>query len=349
MSPRQALALPLALALSLPALAAQSAPPPPARFKVLVLETHGQTSNAGNEEARCINAAGETAGQVLVTGGMHAARWSADGVLTDLGITGGCTFSSASGISEAGAVVGASLQGAPDNAFLWTPAGGTTQLALPSNCYPAAILDDGSIAFTAIFSGLQPLGVLWHPGVSNHRIVAAGSGDVFVRDLSPSGSVAGHAGYPGVGTRGFRWTTHLGLVDLTPPAGFTDCTAYGLDDEGSVVGVSTAPGTDQPTVWDASGVGTPLPFARSTSTQATAFAVNSNDWVVGYEVDGVSLRPFAVLWIGGTAYELTSLLEIKPGDPPVRIVIGWDVNEKGQIAARGVVGGVERALRLDPF
>jgi uncharacterized membrane protein len=240
MSPQQALALPFALALSLPALAAQTAPPPPVRFKVLVLETHAATSNAGNEEARCINAAGETAGQVLVTGGMHAARWSADGALTDLGITGGCAFSSANGISDTGAVVGASLQGAPDNAFLWTPSGGTTQLALPSNCYPASVLDDGSIAFTAIFSGQQPLGVLWHPGVSNHRIIAAGSGDVFVRDLSPSGSVAGHAGYPGVGNRAFRWTPHLGLVDLDPPAGFTDCTAYGLDDEGTVVGVSTA-------------------------------------------------------------------------------------------------------------
>jgi hypothetical protein len=61
------------------------------------------------------------------------------------------------------------------------------------------------------------------------------------------------------------------------------------------------------------------------------------------------LRPFAVLWIDGTAYELTSLLKVKPGDPPVRAVIGWDVNQKGQIAARGTVGGVERALRLDPF
>jgi uncharacterized membrane protein len=350
MTPLASLAFTFSLALAVPAPAAQSSSAlPPVRFRAVVLETHGLSGSAGNEEARCINSAGETAGQVFSATGANAARWSSDGKLTDLGVTGGCAFSSASGISDSGAVVGASVQGAADNAFLWTLAGGTTQLPLPKQCYPAAILDDGTVAFTAILAGLQPLGVLWNPASSNFRIVAAGSGDVFVRDLSAAGGVAGHAGYPGLGTRAFRWTPHQGLVNLEPPVGFSDCTAYGLSDHGVVVGVSVAPGTDHPTVWDASGIGTPLPFARATSSNASAFGVNSKGWVVGYEIESTNFRPFAVLWVDGVAHELSSLIRVEPGQPAVHVLIGWDVNEKGQIAARGMVSGVERALRLDPL
>jgi uncharacterized membrane protein len=347
MSPSRSLAVSLALALAVPAQAAQSSAPAPVRFRVVVLGTHGLSSNLGNEEATCINSKGETAGTVLVAGSAHAAHWSVDGKLTDLGTTGGCTYSWASGISDAGAVVGISSQLAPDNSFLWTQAGGTHPLALPSKCYPAAILDDGTIAFTA-FLGLFPIGSLWKPGVSNQRIVAAG-GEVYVRDLSPSGSVSGLTTKPGSPNRAFRWTPHLGLVPLDPPAGYTDCVGYGTNDDGGVAGVSTAPGVDQPSFWDASGAGFALPFARSTSVQGTAFAINTKGWVVGYEFEAVTGRPFGVLWIDGVAYELTDLLALPPGAPPMHVRIGWDVNENGQLAVRGVVAGVERALRLDPL
>lgn len=349
MTPHVSLAFLFTLALATPAPAAQrTAAPPPVRFRALVLETHGLTGTAGNEEARCINAKGETAGQVFVAGSAHAARWSADGQLSDIGTTGGCTISAASGISDAGAVVGASLQGAPDNAFLWTAAGGTTQLPLPAKCYPVAVLDDGTVAFTAILNGFLPVGAIWSPGFPNHRIGVV-AGEVLLRDLSRTGAVTGLASYPGPSTRAFRWTTHQGLVDLDPPAGFADCNGFGVNDDGIVVGVSSAPGTDQATRWDIDGSPTPLPFARATSTQGAAFGTNAKGWIVGDEFESTTFRPFGVLWIDNVPYELTGLIRPEPGQPPIHVLIGWDVNEYGQIAARASVGGVERALRLDPL
>jgi probable HAF family extracellular repeat protein len=247
-------------------------------------------------------------------------------------------------------VVGTSLIGAPDNAFLWTPTGGTVALPLPSRCYPAGILVDGTIALTATLPGAQAVGATWHPLWGVRRIALPG-GEVHVQDLSTSGGVAGFASFPGSGTHAFRWTSAKGLVDLGTPVGFDISQAYGLNDHGLVVGLSRSALSDQATVWQ-EGLGPALlAYARSNSTQSAAYAVNAEGWIVGSEYQDPQSYPrsFAVLWVDWVPCELTGLVVQEPGQPPVHVSIAWDVNDQGQIAARGLVGGVLRALRLDPL
>jgi len=319
------------------------------RFRAVVLETAGYPAMAGNEEALVINELGETAGRVFVGDSAHAARWSADGELTVIGTTGGCMFSSARGINDQGVVVGVSVSGPPDNAFQWSPGGGTVQLPLPSKWYPEEIDATGTIAFTAILPLSQALGARWNPGWGVQRIVLPGA-QVQVRGQNGAGAVTGIATSGSSVTHAFRWSAETGLVDLGAPPGFTLSQGYGINDQGVVVGLSGSASFDQATIWDG-GLGPALlPFARPVSTQGAAYSINNHGWIVGseYQVPSSYHRPYAVLWVDGVAHDLTGLLVQPPGDPYIHVSIAWDINDQGQIAARGIVGGVERALRLDP-
>jgi len=345
----KAIALLGLLALGAPASAArQASAPAPTRFRAVVLETTGQAGSAGNEEATAINASGETAGRVFVGDSAHAAYWSVDGELTVLGTTGGCSFSSAGDISDLGVVVGTSVVGAPDNAFLWTAATGMGQLPLPPKCYPAGIDMDGTIAFTAIPPVWQVVGATWNPAWGARRITLAG-GEVYVRDLSDVGAVAGIASFASGTTHAFRWSPEDGLVDLGAPPGFPISQGSGINDHGVVVGLSRSPLSDQATRWEPGLAPVLLPYARPLSTQAAAYAINDAGWIVGaeYEQPPTFPRASATLWVDGVAHDLTSLVVQPPGSPFVHVSIAWDVNDQGQIAARGLVDGVERALRLD--
>jgi len=293
MRPMKSLALLLSFALATTALAGQRAgAPPPVRFRVVLLETPARpgrsatrrrerSTRAARRPARCSWPAAPTP---------RAGR--ADGKLADLGTTGGCSYSWASAICDAGTVVGTSMLGGPDNAFRWTPASGNRAARPAPQVLSVRGPPDGTIAFTAILPGAQAVGAVWNPAWGVRRI-AVPAGDVHVRDLAASGAVAGLASFPGLGTHAFRWTAEDGLLDLGVPAGFTISHAYGLNDNGVVVGLSRSSSVDPGDALDV-GVGpTPLAYARPTSSQSAAYAVNAQGWIVGseYETIGSFLRP----------------------------------------------------------
>jgi uncharacterized membrane protein len=339
----------LALAASSQALPQGRSQQPP-RFRAVLLESPGHPGLIGNEEALAVNASGETAGRVFVGDAAHAARWAPDGSLTLIGTTGGCAFSEGADINDDGVVVGSSKVGAPDNAFRWSAASGTTLLPLPARCYPEAVDAQGTVAFTALLSGSPALGGTWSPVDGAHRLLLA-SGDVFVRDLNDFGAVTGLATFPGVGPHTFRWTLAEGLVDLGVPWPFDVSHGLGINDAGVVVGLSRAGSTDQATMWEPGQAPVLLPYARPLSQLASAHAINSSGWIVGYEYESPAgwARPSGTLWVDGIAYDLTRRLARTPGGPFVHVLAAWDVNDSGQIAARGWVDGVERALSLDPI
>jgi len=94
-----------------------------------------------------------------------------------------------------------------------------------------------------------------------------------------------------------------------------------------------------------------LPYLRPSSTQNAAFAVNSQGWIVGVEYPSIDKPDVSVgvLWIDGVAYDLASLAGQGGVSIDLRITAAFDINDKGQIAARGILMGNERALRLDPY
>jgi probable HAF family extracellular repeat protein len=164
-------------------------------------------SQWGNGDARAVNTAGQVAGTAyypLATGGyeFHATRWEADGSYRDLGTLGG-SFAFASGINDAGQVVGYGyIAGGSYHAFRWTEAG-----------------------------GMQDLGTL--PGGYSSYATA----------INATGHVVGYGSTYVNGRwdeRAFLWTPEGGMQDLGAPplpAGYSPYSvALGIDDQGRVSG-----------------------------------------------------------------------------------------------------------------
>jgi len=321
---------------------------PPIRFQVNVLDSLGNIHDGPREEAVAINEKGETVGSVCYGYASLAAHWSPDGELTLLSTpqAGGDSF--ACDINEDGTVVGYAIADAAPQAFLWTANTGKVPLSLPSRAVPLAINDAGTIAYSYP-SATTLAAALW--SASTGTLPVGGlAGDLLVRDVSVDHSVVGIAGGAGLPARAFRWNLGGGMVELGVPPGFLHSHGNAINDHGFVVGLSRAEERDQATRWAGTSAPVLLAYVRAGDTQSAALAVNNKGWVVGIEfADDASLdESIAVLWIVDTPHDLNQLLKLPAYEPDLRVTCALDVNDQGQIAARGLVNGVERALRLDP-
>jgi probable HAF family extracellular repeat protein len=122
--------------------------------------------------------------------------------------------------------------------------------------------------------------------------------------------------------------------------------ALGINDAGVIVGLASASnGVAHPFVYK-DGVMTDLGFSGGPGgfIQGTAWAINSRGDIVGDENRG-TLPGDAFINTGGVSYDLNNL--IPPGT-------GWvlheanDINDSGQIAGTGSIGGVFHAYLLTP-
>jgi uncharacterized membrane protein len=336
----------LLLALLAPALAPQ-ATNPPVRFKVRTLETLGGTGIGLREQASAINDQGELAGTVLFGGNSIAAYWSANGELTLLANGQADACSLAFDLSDDGIAVGRIVTGLDSEPFQWTASAGKQALPLASGAVPLAINAFQTIGFS-VPGEPSVLGATWRQGVVTS--ITGASGDVLVRDVNALGAVTGILGGGELPARAFRWSAAAGLVELALPTGFVHAHGNGLNDANVVVGLSRTPDRDQATRWNPSSAPLLLPYARTEDTHSAARAINADGWIVGIE-SGDALAPGGsrgVVWIDGQAFALSDSLAPLPHGMEVHVTAAFDVNAAGQIAARGLVNGVERALRLDP-
>jgi hypothetical protein len=334
------------LALLAPALAPQSSAPP-VRFRVKVLETLGGTGAGMREQPRAINEQGALVGSVVYGGNSIAAHWNPSGALTLL-VNGQPDASSlAFDLSDDGIAVGRSVGGTTADPFQWTELAGKQTLPLAPGAVPLAINAFQSIGYS--FPTDDSLAAAtWRLGVNTP--IAGAAGDVIVRDINALGAVTGIAGGGQLPARAFRWSASGGLLELGLPAGYEHAHGNGISDANVVVGLSRSAVRDQATRWNPGSAPLLLPFANAVNTHAAAFAVNSQGWIVGAET-GDPAHPDAsqgVIWIEDRPSLLNALLEPLPHGVSVDIHAAFDVNEAGQIAARGSYNGVERALRLDP-
>jgi hypothetical protein len=334
------------LALLAPALAPQAANST-VRFRVKVLETLGGTGIGLQEQATAINDQGELAGNVVYGGNSIAAYWSANGALTLLanGQTDACSL--AFDLSDDGIAVGRIVGGLDSEPFQWTASTGKQPIALAPGAVPLAINGFQTIGYS--FPSEPSLsGATWRQGVVTS--ITGASGDVLVRDVNALGAVTGIVGGGELPARAFRWSPAAGFVELPLPAGFVHAHGNGLNDANVVVGLSRTPDRDQATRWNPSSAPLLLPYARAEDSHSAALAINADGWIVGVESDD-PLAPGGsrgVVWIDGQALALSDCLAPLPHGMEVHVSAAFDVNATGQIAARGLVNGVERALRLDP-
>jgi hypothetical protein len=342
-----ALSFHAALALAVPLFAAPQTTTAPARFRVVPLDSLGGAGIGLREQARAINEHGAVVGNVVHAGNSIAAHWKDDGSLTLL--VNGQPDASSFGydVSDDGIAVGRSVGGTTSDPFQWTASSGKQSLGLSTGAVPLAINGFQTIAYT-FPSGDSLASATWRLGVN--KPIAAAAGDVIVRDINALGAVAGIFGGGELPARAFRWSPSGGLVSLDVPLGFDHAHGNGINAANVVVGLSRRAARDQATRWSPGSASVLLGFANPAFTRSAAMAVNADGWIVGTE-DGNPLEPEAsqgVIWIDDRPSALNELLAPLPHGVEVHVTAAFDINDAGQIAARGYYNGVERALRLDP-
>lgn len=161
---------------------------------------------------------------------MHAVRW-VDDVPQDLGALERNGNSEAEGVNEAGVVVGRATVGSRYHAFVWTPAGGMTDITpTAQNAVAYDINESGVVAGYA-----DGRAFTWRDGVTTQLGAPAGFATSYAYTVSDSGQVGGHATTASGNASQFgRWTPAGGWQMLGGVG--TPNIAYGMNNAGTLVG-----------------------------------------------------------------------------------------------------------------
>jgi probable HAF family extracellular repeat protein len=268
-----------------------------------------------------------------------AAKWSADGSITNLGtIPGGGRLdwntswsSTARSINNNGQIVGAVVDGTAPKAAIWSP--GNSARILPVDA-AVKINDLGQIMGQArMLCGLD--------GSSTRLPVFSNDYDAWTNDINNKGQTAG-CGLLSLSlpdTRAVFWPTVDAAVALAVPAGAIQSEAWGLNDLGVVVG----DWDNTPCMWTTEGrtdLAVPASF-RS----ASARCINNLGQIVGTGTTVSGSRSHVLLWdADGTATDLGVLCGT---DGNSRV---FDINDCGQIV--GIYQeymGLDRAVLWTPI
>jgi probable HAF family extracellular repeat protein len=328
------------------------------KYSVTVLGTPAGFATSG---ADGINASGQVVGwAVNAAGYTYAVMWTGT-TPTLLGNLHGIT-SMAYGIDDAGHVAGyACTTTATDGnseAVVWTTGTIPTVLGNLNHPYNKAVAISTSangadrVAGYLTLPGDKNLAVAWsgttpsilpHPPGSFFSIAAA---------INPSGQVAGQDQVPSGPLKDIilpvRWTgTDETILDIRNGGG---AEALGINAQGDVAGVvlfSSPPSADsgRAVIWTGT---TPTFLGTMGGNYSQAVAINDSGDVAGsYVTSGPNGASYPFLYSGGTMYDLGSLLP--PGSGVTGLSIsGHCINNSRQIAATGIIGGQQCALRLSP-
>ena len=311
-------------------------------YSVTVLD--GLGGSFGNV-AVGINASGQVAGTSQFTGDTiaHAVRWTGT-TPTDLGAVGG-TNSQGHCINASGQIAGYLGTGNAAPAVLWTgtagailnnPVGGLGANAYGINASGQVVGYgyDASNGFThaVVWTGTtqRDLGILSRYAGPHTAMSSVGYG------INDAEQVAGWSDNDSYQQRAVRWT------GATPTdLGFG--IGYGINASGQVVG---SDGVGHAVIW--TGM-TPTDLGSLGGGGSVGYGINDYGDVIGMSYIAGNAAQDAFLYTGGTMYDLNSLL--LPGSNVTNLVIskgGNGINNLGQIAATGTVGGQQHALLLTP-
>jgi len=211
---------------------------------------------------------------VVLTSAAAPAHASATARAVDLGVLPGGDRSHATGVNDAGVVVGHSSTGVGDSplrAVSWTPDGRITDLGtLPGDVASTAsgITDSGVVYGHSSAEGGPQRAVRWVDGVIEHLPPLPGHVETRARAINESGTVVGVS----VGTdrddqHAVAWDRSGRVVRLAELPGDRLSQASDVNSAGLVVGYSGRGGPDpglHPVVWTPDGGVTPLAFDGST-------------------------------------------------------------------------------------
>jgi RNA polymerase sigma factor (sigma-70 family) len=281
----------------------------------------------------------------------HAFVWE-NGVMTDLGTFGGSKCL-ASGINDAGQIVGTILTNGERHAFLLQK-GELSDLGIIDHF--AKLGDEGdSVYYTSRVTINDRSEVAGHlmDGNNNSRSFLLnndrtsyfgliGDGNIFYAEaINNRGQVLGRATQRDRTMRSMLWQNGE-LIDLGALDG-TRSVATAINDAGTVVGWSGPTNSTQQRAfaWD-NGRLRRLNTGNSTSSHASA--INNLGRVVGYAKTSQG-RQYACLWNGNDMLDLNDLLEMKSG---WHLSGASAINDRGQILAVAVKSKERRTCLLSP-
>lgn len=308
-----------------------------------------------------------------LTGGpaLEAVLWGKDNSLIDLGALGG-NESEAYAVNNRGQVAGEALNAIPDpytsnynnfyiggatqvHAFRWTKSRGMQDLGTLGGTDSAAfsINERGQIAGISFTNttvnpatGVPTLDpFLWENGKMLDLGTLGGTFGVAFA-LNNRGQVVGASNLVGDnGGHAFLWDMKGGMQDLGTLGGATGA-ALSINDAGDIAGgASRADGSGGSFLWR-HGVMTNLGTA-GTAPGSVALGINSRRQIVGNLLDNVGNEIGGFLWQdGGPMVDLSTLI---PPNPDLQLDHAFYINDRGEIAARGVFfNGDIRSLVLIP-
>ena len=308
--------------------------------------TYTVTVLGGESYAVAINASGQVVGNSYFAGASHAVRWTGT-TPEDLG-----EFY-ASGINASGQVVG-NLGGAWGtgnvmHAVRWTGTGATTTLYPFGNGSSAGygINDSGVVAGSAylysfVYYNYFTNAIRWTGGTTVDEALGIRTDGY---GINASRQVAGSVVIGG-DRRAVRWTgttpTYLGTL------GGSNSYGYGINASGQIAGSADIAG-NQPARHAVRWTGTtPTDLGTLGGSDSYGYGINASGQVTGMsDIAGDAIQhPF--LYADETMYDLNTLL--LPGFEITDLAVsqGNSINDLGQIAAYGYIGGQQYALRLDP-
>lgn len=311
----------------------------PPQYAVTVLDDLGGSNSYGSG----VNASGQVTGR----SGGAAVRWTGT-TPTSLDSSYG------SGINASGQVAGSyDPGGSGKRAVRWT---GTTATNLgnlggfgnSAGSLGRAINNSGTVTGLSWTTGsiFGPYHAVRWTGTTPTDLGTLGGTYSQGLGINASGQVAGWSTLVGdYFQHAVRWTdttpTDLGIVG-------TYSEGIGINDSGQVAGMSYltgATGAYHAVRWTGT-TGEDLGTLGGTSSRG--FGINASGDVTGMSDITGNATEAAFIYTGGTMYDLSSLLLPGSGITGLAVDIGNNINDLGQIAAFGTIGGHTHALLLTP-
>jgi probable HAF family extracellular repeat protein len=287
------------------------------------------TLRPGSARIHAVNGKGEVVGE---SGDPHRTDthsffWSKSSGMVDMGTLAEGDFSIASGINDAGEVVGTSNTADSMRAFKWTRSSGLTALKLlpgtnASSAY--AINSKGQIA-----GSCGSHAALWTEGAVRDLGTLGGESSE-ARGINNIGHVVGQSD-TSEGQRAFAWTG-ASMRSLGALPGDTSSHANAINDSGIVVGGSEGANGMRAFIWTEADGMQEIP-SLPVSSYSEAFGVNAAGQVVGQAGSPLGTRAF--FWSKQTgSVDLNDAVSNLPEH--VVLTGAFAINDKGQIVAFGV-------------
>jgi probable HAF family extracellular repeat protein len=239
--------------------------------------------SASESQAYGVNSAGQITGTSYIDGQAHGTIWSAGGitdlgdgsyatainnsgeaaggngqsfvenkgVITELGTLAGGNWSSAYGINAQGTVVGyGNVGGGAFEAFVWNAGSGLTALGTlgGSSSYATAINDLGQIVGHSTIADGYDNAFVDSNGVLRD-LGTLGGGNSYAYDINNAGVIVGYSFLAGNSVTHAFADVNGQMIDLNSllptNSGWVLNTAYGINDQGDIVGTGTHNGQQE--------------------------------------------------------------------------------------------------------